>query len=70
MKAVKYIVILLLFVTLEINLKALKNNHMENIDKIDEEEFQNLCTSCNGSGEGMWDGSTCSTCKGTGVKIK
>lgn len=43
---------------------------MENIDKIDEDEFQNLCTSCNGSGEGMWDGSTCSTCKGTGVKIK
>ena len=34
----------------------------------EEEEFDNLCTSCNGSGEGMWDGSTCSSCKGSGTK--
>jgi DnaJ-class molecular chaperone len=33
-------------------------------------EQDNTCTLCNGSGEGMWDGSTCSSCKGLGVKIK
>lgn len=25
------------------------------------------CVSCSGSGEGMYDDSTCSTCKGKGV---
>ena len=25
-----------------------------------------ICPTCNGSGEGMWDGSTCLKCKGTG----
>jgi DnaJ-class molecular chaperone len=30
----------------------------------------NMCIVCNGSGEGMWDGSTCSSCKGLGVKIR
>lgn len=25
-----------------------------------------ICSSCNGSGEGMYDGSTCRTCKGSG----
>ena len=27
----------------------------------------NLCQSCNGTGEGQVDGSTCYTCKGSGV---
>jgi len=27
---------------------------------------QGTCASCSGSGEGMWDGSTCLACKGTG----
>jgi DnaJ-class molecular chaperone len=26
-----------------------------------------LCSTCDGSGEGMWDGSICSTCRGSGV---
>jgi len=26
-----------------------------------------LCNFCNGSGEGMHDGTTCSQCRGTGV---
>jgi DnaJ-class molecular chaperone len=30
----------------------------------------NMCIVCNGSGEGMWDGSTCSSCKGLGIKIR
>lgn len=28
-----------------------------------------MCVVCNGSGEGMWDGSTCGWCKGSGVII-
>lgn len=27
---------------------------------------EGYCASCSGSGEGMWDGSTCHACKGTG----
>jgi DnaJ-class molecular chaperone len=41
-----------------------------NTEEIKDDFYEdNLCTSCNGSGEGMWDGSTCSTCKGKGIKI-
>jgi len=28
--------------------------------------IESHCTSCNGSGEGMYDGSCCSTCRGSG----
>ena len=31
-----------------------------------EEDEDYVCPACNGSGEGMWDGSTCYKCKGTG----
>lgn len=27
-----------------------------------------ICPSCNGSGEGMWDGSRCNSCKGRGTR--
>ena len=30
------------------------------------EDADNYCNTCNGSGEGMWDGSRCSSCKGLG----
>jgi len=30
---------------------------------------EDLCTNCNGSGEGMYDGSTCYVCKGHGTII-
>jgi DnaJ-class molecular chaperone len=34
-----------------------------------DEQFEpDLCATCNGSGEGMYDGSTCSACKGSGVE--
>ena len=36
-------------------------------DGVDEFEDE-PCGHCNGSGEGMYDGSTCSWCKGTGVE--
>ena len=28
---------------------------------------EDICPQCNGSGEGMYDGSRCSSCKGTGT---
>lgn len=31
----------------------------------DEDE---ICSRCSGSGEGMWDGSTCTSCHGSGVE--
>jgi hypothetical protein len=31
-----------------------------------EEEYDDICFSCNGSGEGMYDGSRCSVCGGSG----
>lgn len=37
-------------------------------DEIDEEddEYDYICPQCSGSGEGMWDGSSCTKCGGTG----
>lgn len=34
----------------------------------EEEDEDEICGACNGSGEGMYDGSTCSACKGAGEK--
>ena len=34
-------------------------------DEDDDDEY-GCCPECNGSGEGMWDGSTCAICKGSG----
>ena len=31
-------------------------------------EEEEICLACNGSGEGMYDGSRCYHCKGTGVE--
>lgn len=39
--------------------------HMEE-EEFDEDE-EDLCGQCNGSGEGMYDGSTCRSCGGSGV---
>lgn len=46
-------------------------NETYGLDKQEEEEEEELedplCTMCNGSGEGMYDGSRCSVCGGSGV---
>lgn len=31
------------------------------------EDNESICPGCNGSGEGQYDGTTCSTCGGSGV---
>lgn len=36
-------------------------------DSTDDEEEFGLCGQCSGSGEGMYDGSVCRVCKGSGV---
>jgi hypothetical protein len=33
----------------------------------DEDDEEGYCLNCSGSGEGMYDGSRCSSCKGSGV---
>ena len=42
---------------------------LDAVDLPDDEsdEDDNICPSCNGSGEGMYDGTTCRSCKGRGV---
>ena len=39
---------------------------MTNFVEDDEYDDDYICPDCSGSGEGMWDGSSCRTCKGTG----
>ena len=34
----------------------------------DEDDDEPICSACNGSGEGMYDGSTCYKCHGSGVE--
>ena len=34
---------------------------------VHDEEDEGICVACNGSGEGQHDGTTCSSCKGSGV---
>ena len=34
----------------------------------EEEMEESICPQCNGSGEGMYDGTICRLCKGTGVE--
>ncbi|MFY8161967.1 MAG: hypothetical protein ACOVNU_11605 [Candidatus Kapaibacteriota bacterium] len=60
----------------------IENSDFELDNKLDEELYEELdeefeeeekdylelpiCSTCNGSGEGMWDGSRCSVCGGSG----
>lgn len=40
----------------------------QHIENPPEDEEAGYCTSCNGSGEGMYDGSRCSSCGGSGME--
>lgn len=42
---------------------------MTNPTDLDEEfeDEDNYCTTCNGCGEGLYDGTSCNTCGGSGV---
>ncbi len=39
---------------------------MDDDDVFGEDSGRVICDRCNGSGEGMTDGSVCSTCRGSG----
>ena len=48
-------------------MKSLKNMTEDDFNEaLNIEDDDYICPACNGSGEGMWDGSTCYKCKGTG----
>jgi hypothetical protein len=42
--------------------------YVQDPSEFEEEEEDIICSSCNGTGEGMYDGSTCSVCDGLGVQ--
>jgi hypothetical protein len=37
------------------------------VETVDQDAWEGSCGDCSGSGEGMFDGSTCRTCGGSGV---
>lgn len=37
------------------------------VEEAHDAEYESICGACNGSGEGMHNGSTCRSCKGSGV---
>lgn len=43
-------------------------NEHEEPDEPDEDDEDEICSWCSGSGEGMYDGSTCQKCHGSGVE--
>lgn len=40
---------------------------MTNVEKIESEEAA-YCSGCNGTGEGQYDGASCSWCRGSGFE--
>jgi hypothetical protein len=49
------------------NLLCIEHTPAEEVDPAEPEyDDPSYCAGCNGSGEGQFDGSTCSTCKGKG----
>ena len=41
---------------------------IERVYMDDEDDEDEICSGCSGSGEGMWDGATCNKCHGSGVE--
>ena len=52
--------------TIEINDEELEVEEYDEFDGDDDEH--DICPQCNGSGEGMYDGSICHACHGSGVE--
>ena len=44
------------------------NDYEEPDEYIEEDDEDEICSWCSGSGEGMYDGSTCRKCHGSGVE--
>lgn len=44
------------------------NEYEEPDEDIEEDDEDEICSWCSGSGEGMYDGSTCGKCHGSGVE--
>lgn len=40
---------------------------MQDIEEAEYDDEDELCDWCNGTGEGQWDGASCSKCHGTGM---
>ena len=36
-------------------------------DEVDDDDFDDTCLSCDGTGEGLYDGAACRVCRGCGV---
>jgi len=50
-------------------MKSLKDMTEEDFDEaLEIDDDYEDCSWCSGSGEGMWDGSTCRHCHGSGVE--
>jgi transcription initiation factor IIE alpha subunit len=39
---------------------------LEELEEDEDDDYDYICPQCSGSGEGMYDGSSCSRCGGTG----
>ncbi len=44
-------------------------NYTDECEECEDGTFEIGCSTCNGSGEGMYDGFTCHACKGKGVVL-
>jgi DnaJ-class molecular chaperone len=45
------------------------DNYEDPCEELDEEEeYDDTCTWCGGTGEGMYDGASCRKCHGTGIE--
>jgi len=55
--------------TIEIDLDDEPNDPYDacNDRYADDDDDEGICPSCSGSGEGMYEGQTCSRCKGKGI---
>ena len=45
-----------------------KEEETECCDNCEDGKLNEICGTCNGSGEGQYDGSTCSICGGKGIE--